>query len=96
MVVDTSGLQSFSEIKLEHTVFASVVPQQGLFVLPLESALCVWAGVRSAVGEDLVYSLLEMLHDQVVLLLSVLVLGFWLKATELTCVGGSEPICIFG
>jgi len=96
MVVYSSSLQSLSEVKLEDSVLAGVVPQQGLLVLPLEGALCVGAGVWPAVGEDLVYPLFEVLHDQVVLLLPVLVLGLWFEPTELAGVSCAKPICIFG
>lgn len=96
MVINTSGLQSFPEIELENTMLSSVVSQEGLLVLSFERAFCVWAGVWSAVREYFVNSLLEMLHDQMVLLLPVLVLGFGLEPTEFTCVGCSESIGIFG
>jgi len=77
-------------------VLAGVVPQQGLLVLPLEAALCVGAGVRSAVGEDLVDPLLEVFHDQMILLLPVLVLGLWFEAAELAGMSCAEPIRILG
>lgn len=89
-------MQSLLQIFLKYSVLACVVPEQGLLVLPGEGALCVGAAVGATVREDLVYSLLEMLHHQVVLFLSVLVLGFWFEAAQLACVSCSEAICIFG
>ena len=47
-------------------------------------------------GENLVNLFLEMLHHQMVLLFSVLVLGFGLKSTQLTGMSGPETAGVFG
>ena len=96
MVVNTLGHQCLLQVELEDSVFSRVVPQQSLLVLPLKAALCVGAGVGTAVGEDLVNSLFEMFHHQMILLLSVFVLCFRLKSAKFTSVGSSKPIGIFG
>ena len=88
--------QCLAQVELQHPVLARVVAQQGLLVLPREVALGVGAGVGSTVGEDLVDALLEVLHDQVVLLLAILVLGLRLKAAELAGVRRAKAVGVLG
>ena len=95
-VVDPLGLESLPQEELKDAVLARVVPEKGLLVLPGKLALLVGAGVGPAVGEDLVYPLLEVLHHQVVLLLPVLVLGLGLEATQFASVGCPEAVGILG
>lgn len=77
-------------------MLACVMSQQSLFVFPSKFTFCVGAGIGSTLGEDFVDPLLEVFHHQVILLLPVLVLRLWLKATQLACVGRAKAIGILG
>ena len=77
-------------------MLARVVTQQCLLVLPREVAVRRRASVRPAVWEYLVNLFFEMLHDEMVLLLSVFIFGLWLEAAELAGVSGPDAVQILG
>lgn len=77
-------------------MLSGVVSEQRLLVLSREAAVCGRASVGPAVREDLVYLLLEVLHDQVVLFLSVLVLRLGFEAAQLARVRRSNPVHVLG
>lgn len=77
-------------------MFTSIMSEQSLLILPNKLAFRAGTGVGSAVGKYFIYSILEMFHHKMVLLLSILVLRLGLEPTELTGMGGSKPIRVLG
>ena len=88
--------EGLPQVQLEDTVLTSVVSEQGLLILTGEVTLRVGAGVGPAVREYFVNSVLEVLHDEVVLLLPVLVLRLGLEPAQLAGVRGTEPVGVLG
>ena len=77
-------------------MLAGVVPQQCLLVFASKGAVGRGTSVGPAVRKDLVNLFLEVLHDEVVLLLAVLVLGLWLESAKLASVGRPEAVGVLG
>lgn len=71
------------------------LPKKCLFVFAFETTLIGGTGVRPRMRKQFVDFVLEMLHDQMVLLFPILILGLGLKTAQFTGVSRAESVGIF-